>query len=236
VRTQSQARSGSGFIYGREGLVLTNRHVVADADRVVVRLHDGREYEAAILGTDAATDVAVLRITAPAGAEFPTLRLGDSNLVEVGDWVLALGSPLQLDFSVTAGIVSAKGRSIRILADESEAPQEAFLQTDAAINAGNSGGPLVDAVGRVVGMNSAIESPTGVFAGYGFAVPINIARRWHGTLSPVVSSIEHDSAPSSATPMRPMCKLFGFLRLPVPWSGRSNRTARPPAPVFGPET
>jgi len=177
IRTRPEARSGSGFIYDGAGLVMTNRHVIAGADRVIVRLQDGREYEAVALGTDAGSDVAVLRITAPDSTRFPTIPLGDSDSVEVGDWVLALGSPLELDFSVTAGIVSAKGRTIGILAGESAAPQEVFLQTDAAINSGNSGGPLVDEDGRVVGINSAIQSPTGVFAGYGFAVPINLARK-----------------------------------------------------------
>lgn len=165
---------GSGFIIDDRGHILTNAHVVSEADRVMVRLLDGREFPAEVVGTDPGTDVAVLRID-PEGESLPVAQVGDSDRLRVGDWVLALGSPLGLDFTVTAGIVSAKNRSINILGRQSELPLEAFIQTDAAINPGNSGGPLVDLLGRVVGISSAIASPTGVYAGYGFAVPINLA-------------------------------------------------------------
>lgn len=172
-----QMGTGSGFVYDASGLVMTNRHVVDGADRVTVHLSDGREFDASVVGADANTDVAVLRLDLPAGTKLSVAALGDGDDVAVGDWVLAVGSPLGLDFSVTAGIVSAKGRSIGILARDGDAPIEAFIQTDAAINPGNSGGPLVDLDGRVVGINTAIQSPTGVFAGYGFAVPIDLARK-----------------------------------------------------------
>jgi serine protease Do len=172
-----RAGTGSGFIYDASGLVLTNRHVVDGADRVVVRLSDGREFNATTVGADANTDVAVLRLDVPDGGDLPVLALADADDIGVGEWVLAVGSPMGLDFSVTAGIVSAKGRSIGILARDGGAPLEAFIQTDAAINPGNSGGPLVDLDGRVVGINTAIQSSTGVFAGYGFAVPIGVARK-----------------------------------------------------------
>ena len=167
--------SGSGFLLSPDGYILTNNHVVEDADRVNVVLADKREFEARVVGRDANTDIAVLKVEARG---LPTVQLGDADALEVGDWVLALGYPLDLGQTTTAGIVSAKGRSIGIFGrNGAEAPVEHFLQTDAAINPGNSGGPLVDLRGRVVGINSAIASPTGLYSGYGFAVPINLARR-----------------------------------------------------------
>lgn len=172
-----QGGTGSGFVFDASGLVLTNRHVVDGAERVMVRMSDGREFSASVVGADPNTDVAVIRLDLPKGETLTAAALGDSDELGVGDWVLAMGSPLGLDFSVTAGIVSATGRSIGILAGEGDAPLEAFIQTDAAINKGNSGGPLVDLDGRVIGINSAIESPTGYYAGYGFAVPIDVARK-----------------------------------------------------------
>ena len=171
--------TGSGFIYDASGLILTNNHVVADADQVKVRLVDGREYTARVVGWDPNTDVAVIRITPhPGEAPLPTVQIGNSDQAQVGDWVVALGNPLGLDFTVTAGIVSAKGRNIGILRDrQGNQALEAYLQTDAAINPGNSGGPLCDLLGRVIAINSAIESPTGTFVGAGFAIPINLAMR-----------------------------------------------------------
>ena len=170
-----RAGAGSGFIISEDGYILTNNHVVEGADRVMVVLGDRREYEARVVGGDPNTDVAVVKVEATG---LPVARLGDADQMEVGDWVLALGYPMDLGHTVTAGIVSAKGRSIGIFGrNGAEAPIEHFIQTDAAINPGNSGGPLVDLNGRVVGVNSAIASPTGLYSGYGFAVPINLARR-----------------------------------------------------------
>jgi serine protease Do len=170
-----RAGAGTGFIISADGHILTNNHVVEGADRVTVVLADRREFDARVLGRDPNTDVAVVKIEARG---LPVARLGDADQLEVGDWVLALGYPLDLGHTVTAGIVSAKGRSIGIFGRSgAEAPVEHFIQTDAAINPGNSGGPLVDLHGRVVGINSAIASPTGLYSGYGFAVPINLARR-----------------------------------------------------------
>jgi len=168
--------SGSGFVIREDGYILTNNHVVAGADRVVVVLQDRRELDAQIVGRDPNTDLAVLKVEA---AGLPVVAMGDSDAMAVGDWVVALGYPLQLGATATAGIVSAKGRQLGIInrVDGASAPLEHFIQTDAAINPGNSGGPLVDLEGRVVGVNSAIASPTGYFSGYGFAVPINLARR-----------------------------------------------------------
>lgn len=170
-----ESGSGSGFIFDPEGYILTNNHVVQSASRLTVRLVDGREYSATVVGTDPNSDVAVIKIDAREGETLPVARFGDSHDLRVGDWVLALGSPFQLDFSVTAGIVSAKGRN-RII-DSDAMALESFIQTDAAINPGNSGGPLVDLLGNVVGVSTAIYSPSGVYAGYGFAIPSSIAER-----------------------------------------------------------
>jgi serine protease Do len=171
-----QKGSGSGFIISEDGYILTNNHVVDGASRVTVRLADRRELSARVVGRDPNTDVAVIKVEAQ---DLPVARLGDSDLLQTGDWVLALGYPLSLGQTTTAGIVSAKGRSIGIMQQNegATAPLEHFIQTDAAINPGNSGGPLVDLQGRVIGINSAIASPTGFYSGYGFAVPINLARR-----------------------------------------------------------
>jgi serine protease Do len=173
-RTQG---SGSGFIFDQRGHIMTNHHVVRNALNVNVVMLDGREFTAEVIGSDPDTDVAVLRIDPPRGETLPVIDFGDSDALRVGDWVIALGNPLGLTFTTTAGIVSAKGRSIGILAQASDTPLEAFIQTDAAINPGNSGGPLVDLNGRVVGINTAIQSPTGLFAGAGFAIPIALARK-----------------------------------------------------------
>jgi len=157
---------GSGFVVRSDGVILTNAHVVRDAQHVTVTLADHHEYRAKVLGLDAATDVAVLKIDAH---NLPTVRLGDSHQLQVGDYVLAIGAPYGLEESATAGIVSAKGRS---LPDNSYVP---FIQTDVAVNPGNSGGPLFDARGQVVGINSQIYSNTGGYQGVSFAIPIDVA-------------------------------------------------------------
>lgn len=168
--------SGSGFVFRSDGYVLTNNHVVDGATRVTVVMQDKREFDASVVGRDPNTDIAVLKIE---GRDLPVVALGRSDPLQVGDWVVALGYPLRLGATATAGIVSAMGRSIGILqrSEEASAPLEHFIQTDAAINPGNSGGPLVNLKGEVIGVNSAIASPTGYFSGYGFAVPIDLARR-----------------------------------------------------------
>jgi serine protease Do len=166
-----QQGTGSGFIIDASGLIMTNHHVAGEATRILVRLQDGREYEAQRVGSDPSTDVALIRIEPRTGERLPVATLGSSDELRVGDWVLALGNPLGFDFTVTAGIVSAKGRQLA----SRDGALEAYIQTDAAINRGNSGGPLVDLQGRVVGMNTAISGP--MFVGYGFAVPIALASR-----------------------------------------------------------
>lgn len=162
---QERNSLGSGFIISKDGYVITNNHVVKNADQVVVRLNDRRELLAEIVGTDERSDIAVLKIE---GKNLPFVKLGDSTKLAVGEWVLAIGSPFGFDYSVTAGIVSAMGRS---LPNENYVP---FIQTDVAINPGNSGGPLFNLDGEVVGVNSQIYSRTGGFMGLSFAVPINV--------------------------------------------------------------
>ncbi len=162
---------GSGFIISADGHILTNNHVVKDADKITVKLADGREFQAKIIGSDPDTEVAVIKIDAK---ELPTIELADSDTLEVGEWVIAIGNPFGLSHTVTAGIVSAKGRSGFRLAE-----YEDFIQTDAAINPGNSGGPLLNLDGEVVGINTAIVTGHLAFrgnVGIGFAIPINIAK------------------------------------------------------------
>jgi len=174
-RPQVRQGSGSGFIVSQDGYILTNNHVVADADHVRVTLLDNREFDARVVGRDPATDVAVIKIDA---SHLTPLPLGSSDAARIGDWVLAIGNPLNFTFTVTAGIVSAKGRPLVGLQDPNDRYQiQDFIQTDAAINPGNSGGPLVNLQGEVIGINAAIASQTGYYEGYGFAVPINLARK-----------------------------------------------------------
>jgi serine protease Do len=169
---QPMEGSGSGFLVTADGYILTNNHVVADANKVTVILSDRREFDAKVVGRDPTTDVAVIKID---GHNLPTVPLGNDETARVGDWVLAIGNPLGLDFTVTQGIISAKGRGLAGLYDSPYAVVD-NLQTDAPINPGNSGGPLVNVRGEVVGMNSAIASPTGSYAGYGFAVPVTLVK------------------------------------------------------------
>jgi serine protease Do len=157
---------GSGFIISKDGFVITNNHVVRDADEIIVRLSDRREFVAKVIGTDEKSDIALLKIDAD---DLPTVKMGKSSKLKVGEWVLAIGSPFGFDHSATAGIVSAKGRS---LPRENYVP---FIQTDVAINPGNSGGPLFNLDGEVVGVNSQIYSRTGGFMGLSFAIPIEVA-------------------------------------------------------------
>ena len=164
---QREAQSlGSGFIISSDGYVLTNNHVVADADEIIVRLSDRSELQAKLVGTDPRTDVALLKVE---GKNLPTVKLGDSEKLKVGEWVLAIGSPFGFDHSVTKGIVSAKGRT---LPNDTYVP---FIQTDVAINPGNSGGPLFNMNGEVVGINSQIFTRSGGFMGLSFAIPIDVA-------------------------------------------------------------
>ena len=167
-RTRESVSYGSGFIL-KDNYILTNYHVVKDATEVIVSLSDRREFIADIVGVDALSDLAVLKVD---GNKLPKVKVGDSDELKVGDWVVAIGSPFSFDFSVTAGIVSAKGRSIQNNNIGNYVP---FLQTDVAINPGNSGGPLFDLDGKVVGINSQIYSRSGGYQGLAFAIPVNVA-------------------------------------------------------------
>jgi Do/DeqQ family serine protease len=164
--------TGSGVIISEDGYIVTNNHVIAKAEEILVALNDGEEFSAEVVGADPTTDIALLKIDAEA---LPYLEFSNSDQIQVGEWVLAVGNPFNLTSTVTAGIVSAKGRSIGIINEQ--AAIESFIQTDAAVNPGNSGGALVNTRGQLVGINSAISTHTGSFEGYSFAVPSNLAQK-----------------------------------------------------------
>ena len=168
-RKHKQMGQGSGFIISKDGYILTNHHVVGGADKITVKLKDGREFDAKIVGTDPKSDVAIIKIKK--NVELPVLPLGDSDALDVGEWVMAIGNPFGLSHTMTVGVVSAKGRTSVGITD-----YEDFIQTDAAINPGNSGGPLVNIKGEVIGINSAIFSKSGGYMGIGFAIPINMVK------------------------------------------------------------
>lgn len=167
-----QTGSGSGVIITADGYIITNNHVIKGADEIEVILNDKRSFSATVVGTDPSTDIALVKITAD---NLPVLQYGNSDNVQVGEWVLAVGNPFNLTSTVTAGIVSAKARSVGILGGGSS--MEAFIQTDAAVNPGNSGGALVNVQGELIGINTAIATNNGSYQGYSFAVPVNIARK-----------------------------------------------------------
>jgi serine protease Do len=167
-----QSAAGSGVIISENGYIVTNNHVIADADEMEVTLYDNRTYKATLVGTDPSTDIAVIKIDEK---DLPFISFGNSDIVRVGEWVLAVGNPFELTSTVTAGIVSAKGRNIGILRERYGI--ESFIQTDAAVNPGNSGGALVNLRGELIGINTAIASPTGAYAGYSFAVPVSLVEK-----------------------------------------------------------
>ena len=169
-RENNQRSLGSGIVISKDGEILTNYHVVRNADTIKVKLADQSEHEARLIGKDGRTDLALIKIRKPAGT-LPFAKLGNSSQLDVGDWVMAIGNPFGLEHTVTAGIVSAKGRVI------GAGPYDNFIQTDASINPGNSGGPLINGAGEVVGVNSAIFSQSGGNVGIGFAIPIDLARK-----------------------------------------------------------
>ena len=171
-QTQPQVGYGSGVILTPDGYIVTNNHVIEKADEIQVTLNDNRVFNATLVGTDANTDLALIKIE---GDEFPVVPIGNSDDLKLGEWVLAVGNPFNLTSSVTAGVVSAKSRKIGIY--EGGESIESFIQTDAAINMGNSGGALVNVRGELVGINAALESPTGTYAGYGFAIPTTIVKK-----------------------------------------------------------
>jgi serine protease Do len=169
-----QRASGSGVLITADGYIVTNNHVVNGADEINVTLTNKKTYKAKVIGTDPSSDLAVIKIEA---SGLPYLVYGNSDEIKLGQWVLAIGYPLNLDVTITAGIISAKNRSIDINSRQSDKPLETFLQTDAAVNQGNSGGALVNTSGELVGINSAIASPTGSYAGYSYAIPVNLVKK-----------------------------------------------------------
>ncbi|HYF29830.1 MAG TPA: trypsin-like peptidase domain-containing protein [Chitinophagaceae bacterium] len=196
MRTIPQMASGTGAIISEDGFVVTNNHVVSGADEVTVTLSNKRSFTAKVVAADPSTDIALLKIDAKG---LPFLLYGNSDEVKVGQWVIAVGYPLTLEATVTAGIVSAKGRTLDINRRQSSTPIESFIQTDAAVNPGNSGGPLVSTDGKLIGINSAIASPTGTYAGYSFTIPVNIVRKIvndlmkHGTVQRAYLGISYPS-------------------------------------------
>lgn len=168
IRTQPRVGFGSGVILSKDGYIVTNNHVIADADEITVTLNDNRTLPARLVGTDENTDLALIKVESDTDLEY--LPVGDSDALKIGEWVLAVGNPFNLTSTVTAGIVSAKARSLGVY----NGGIESFIQTDAAINQGNSGGALVNARGELVGINAVLSSPTGSYAGYGFAIPVSI--------------------------------------------------------------
>jgi Do/DeqQ family serine protease len=174
-----QRASGSGVLISEDGYIVTNNHVISNgeqgvADEITVTMHNRKTYKARVIGRDPSSDLAVLKID---GSKFPFLIYGNTANVQLGQWVLAIGYPLTLETTVTAGIVSATGRTININRRQSETPVESFIQTDAAVNQGNSGGALVNTTGELIGINSAILAPNGTYAGYSFAIPVNIVKK-----------------------------------------------------------
>jgi len=174
ARSLPQMASGSGAIISEDGYIVTNNHVVDGADDITVTLSNKRSFTAKVVAADPSSDIAVIKIDAKG---LPFLLYGNSDELKVGQWVIAVGYPLTLQTTVTAGIISAKGRTLDINSRQSKTPIESFIQTDAAVNPGNSGGPLISTEGKLIGINSAIASPTGAYAGYSFTIPVNIVKK-----------------------------------------------------------
>ncbi|MDX2045280.1 MAG: trypsin-like peptidase domain-containing protein [Chitinophagaceae bacterium] len=174
IRSMPQRASGSGVLISEDGYIVTNNHVIDEASEIKVTLADKKSYTAKLIGTDPSSDLAVIKIESK---NLPFLLYGNSDNVKLGQWVLAIGYPLNLETTVTAGIVSAKARTLGLNARKSQTPIESFIQTDAAVNQGNSGGALVNTNGELVGIVSAIASPTGAYAGYSYAIPVNIVKK-----------------------------------------------------------
>ena len=211
VQTPKREGTGSGVIISQDGYIVTNNHVVEGADQLTVTLNDNREYSARIIGSDKNTDLALIKVD---GKNLPTLPIGDSDKLKVGEWVLAVGNPFNLNSTVTAGIVSAKGRGI-MTGGSDRNKIESFIQTDAAVNPGNSGGALVNTRGELVGINTAIYSETGNFAGYSFAVPISIAGKvvsdlkQYGAVQRAVLGISIQNAEAAASKDKKVKELEG---------------------------
>ncbi len=196
MRSIPQMASGSGAIISEDGYIVTNNHVVSGADEITVTLSNKRSFKAKLIANDPSSDLALIKIDAKG---LPFILYGNSDEAKVGQWVIAVGYPLTLETTVTAGIISAKGRTLDINRRQSSTPIESFIQTDAAVNPGNSGGPLVTTDGKLIGINSAIASPTGTYAGYSFTIPVNIVKKIvndlmkHGTVQRAYLGINYPS-------------------------------------------
>ena len=201
---------GSGVILSPDGYIVTNNHVVENAQKITVTLNDQRKFQAEIIGTDVETDLALLKIDAK-GLDY--IEYGNSDEVRLGEWVLAVGNPYNLNSTVTAGIVSAKARNLDILGKNTRV--ESFIQTDAAVNSGNSGGALVNIQGKLIGINAAIASNTGSYAGYSFAIPVNVVKK-------VVADLKQYGHVKSATPQVPVMKRLGAELQPISAEARQN--------------
>ena len=201
---------GSGVILSADGYIVTNNHVVENAQKITVTLNDQRKFQAEIIGTDVETDLALLKIDAK-GLDY--IEYGNSDEVRLGEWVLAVGNPYNLNSTVTAGIVSAKARNLDILGKNTRV--ESFIQTDAAVNSGNSGGALVNIQGKLIGINAAIASNTGSYAGYSFAIPVNVVKK-------VVADLKQYGHVKSATPQVPVMKRLGAELQPISAEARQN--------------
>lgn len=222
IQSQPRVGFGSGVIISKDGYIVTNNHVIDGADEISVKLNDNREFKGRVVGTDPSTDLALIKVESD--DDLPTIPVGNSDALKVGEWVLAVGNPFNLNSTVTAGIVSAKARALGVY----NGGIESFIQTDAAINQGNSGGALVNAKGELVGINSVLSSPTGAYAGYGFAIPTSIMTKvvadlkQYGTVqrallgikgAPLGNSIMEDQQPidKAGTTLRDKAKEFGVV-------------------------
>jgi len=223
--TKTSISFGSGVIISHYGYIVTNHHVIDDATKIQVVLHDKRMFDAVLIGKDPNTDLALLKIE---GDNLPFMKLGDSDKLVVGQWVLAVGHPFNLTSTVTAGIVSAKSRDISILAEHKYAT-ESFIQTDAAVNKGNSGGALVNLKGELVGINSAILSPSGAYAGYSFAIPVNLVRKivsdfiLFGEVQKAVIGVSIEEVTSAVATSLGLNKIEGVLVATIDNSGAASK-------------
>ena len=231
IRTQPRVGFGSGVILSKDGYIVTNNHVIADADEITVTLNDNRTLQARFIGADENTDLALIKIDSD--SDFDFLPVGDSDALKVGEWVLAVGNPFNLTSTVTAGIVSAKARSLGVY----NGGIESFIQTDAAINQGNSGGALVNANGELVGINAVLSSPTGSYAGYGFAIPVSIMTKVvsdlkeYGTVQRAVLGIVGGTVTSELNDEKNLGTVDGVYVSEVPADGAAAAAGIQPGDV-----
>ncbi len=222
---QQSVSFGSGVIISEDGYIVTNYHVIEESDEIQVVLNDKRTFTAELVGTDPSTDIALLKLES---TNLPYISFGNSDILKVGEWVLAVGNPFNLTSTVTAGIVSAKARNINILDDQSNYPIESYIQTDAVVNKGNSGGALVDLKGELVGINSAIISPSGSYSGYSFAIPINLVKKViddimkYGEVQRAVLGVTIKDIDSEITEKYNLDKIEGILIIGVSKEGAAK--------------